>query len=283
LATINKYKYTINGSTYTIDPINTINHSSDICDLLENIDIHNEKPLFILPALNSKLIAISISTRLLNIKVNKQSIENTGDIVWTWNSGLNTGIISNGSLAVNYDDGRLVKNGQVLDSLHADPLTKGNLYYLTIWAWDDNGKQILYSSPSMPFLIGTHLYNYDNYDFLGKDVSDDVSSLIFTTKTWRLDTAIDLQSNRSITDSFPIKSFSLQTQCQQSKGPSTTHLIYSDAFDSTGVHFIDNTAFTLDHHPVIKSQVNLLFVCPEKLIVQTAISNRPTELIYSLR
>ncbi|MBK9733262.1 MAG: hypothetical protein IPO83_18575 [Chitinophagaceae bacterium] len=74
---------------------------------------------------------------------NGNSIGNSEDMVWTWHTGMK----QDGKVGtVRFGDGRSVHNG-VIDYDSAPELLEFNkLYYLGIWAWDDGGTNLEFTS-----------------------------------------------------------------------------------------------------------------------------------------
>lgn len=83
-----------------------------------------------------------------NIDVKDSKIINKDKIIWAWHSGLGSG--KEGS--VSFYDGRKVLNGEVTNEL-PDKLKSKNYYIFGVWAWNNDGTQILYSSEVIYFYI----------------------------------------------------------------------------------------------------------------------------------
>lgn len=84
----------------------------------------------------------------------KNSINNTDDCVWLWNNAMGTG--SNGNIT--YDNGKsvdsIVDGNPVFESTLL-PLQPGTLYYLMLWAWNEDATKIIYSSKVIRLIIKT--------------------------------------------------------------------------------------------------------------------------------
>lgn len=84
-----------------------------------------------------------------NINVSNNNITNWNRAVWAWHSGMGTG--REGNLL--FLDGKRVVNGDIDYNNPPLALDTNNYYYLAVWAWDDKGISIKYSSPQIYFAI----------------------------------------------------------------------------------------------------------------------------------
>jgi hypothetical protein len=55
--------------------------------------------------------------------------------------------------SLQYSDGRHVINGNIDYANPPVPLDTMNYYFLAVWAWDNNGIKVQYSSPQTYFAI----------------------------------------------------------------------------------------------------------------------------------
>jgi hypothetical protein len=125
-------------------------------------------------------------------------IQNIEDIVWTWNSGMGTGNQSSGNTIVDFSDGKDVKGGQTLTSLTR--LEKNTTYFWAIWAWDDTGKDVAFSSLAIPFIVE------------GLPVLP-VKSIRQLEGKWILNSAINVQDGSNFTNDFPVHEFTGSIFC----------------------------------------------------------------------
>jgi len=95
---------------------------------------------------------------------------------------------------------------------------------------------------------------------------------------WILDTAVDLVSNSLITDTFPEKAFTLIFDCL---ALSNSPLTFEDASDTAVISVINSSTLFIPNHPIFKSNLQVEFVCPTRIMLITIINGRQVELIYS--
>ena len=107
-------------------------------------DTLNSLPVLAWDSIGLKLINVAIFTS--PIVVYNNEIINYEDIIWKWHSGMNFGKEG----YVQYLDGRDVTNGEIGDVV--TPLPEST-YYWGVWAWNSEGKRILYSSRALEFYV----------------------------------------------------------------------------------------------------------------------------------
>ncbi len=107
-------------------------------------DTLNSLPLFAWDSIGLKIINVAIFTS--PIVVSNNEIVNYEDIIWKWHSGMNFGKEG----YVQYLNGRDVINGEIGENV--TPLQEST-YYWGVWAWNSEGKKILYSSRALKFYV----------------------------------------------------------------------------------------------------------------------------------
>jgi hypothetical protein len=140
----NSYQIKIPGYTYFDSEGNSIFVRGDSSYLASYPDTLNSLPLLAWDSIGLKLIIVAIFTS--PIIVSNNEIVNFEDIIWEWHSGMNFGKEG----YVQYLDGRDVINGEIGESV--TPLHEST-YYWGVWAWNSNGKKILYSSRALEFYV----------------------------------------------------------------------------------------------------------------------------------
>lgn len=125
------YSYSDNTHTYFIK-----GDSAFLMDITDTISVN---PTFKWKAKNKKLIFTAVFDS--PIISNNNTILNAENMVWSWHSGLETGI--NGEVMLS--EGVQVMEGK-LTNMNATTLKAESFYYWGIWAWDDSGTRIKYSS-----------------------------------------------------------------------------------------------------------------------------------------
>jgi hypothetical protein len=91
----------------------------------------------------TELVMIGIFKKNISAQTVGPFINNDTDMIWTWHSGMPTGNKGN----VFYEDGRSVIDG-IID-YENDPAilpVSSSIYHLGIWAWNNEGTRIIYSS-----------------------------------------------------------------------------------------------------------------------------------------
>ena len=137
------YRDTVNQKMYRIkDDI-----SSNIPDTL------NSMPVFKWENVSSDLYTIVLSQS--PIQVSNGEV-NANDFIWQWHSGMNNEIIEDLNekeyLIVKYIQGKPVLNKKILYDTQPFPLESG-LYYWAVWAWNNAGSQVLFSSKLRMFIV----------------------------------------------------------------------------------------------------------------------------------
>jgi hypothetical protein len=111
-------------------------------------DTFDSKPLIKWDSIGVKIITAAIFTSPIVVEYN--SIKNSNDIIWEWNSGMKVGREG----IVKYTEGRnILKNGSLDYDYDPKPLNSGMLYYWAVWAWNPEGTKIYYSSRQMSFYV----------------------------------------------------------------------------------------------------------------------------------
>ncbi|MCF0075328.1 hypothetical protein LZD49_32925 [Dyadobacter sp. CY261] len=250
--------------------------TGDFCSFLKEVSLHSSVPKFIVPVLPSKLVAICISTSLLKIRLDNKSVENVNDIVWTWNSGLKSGTISGGKLIVDYSEGKMVKDGVVGMSSKAEPLSSGGFYFFSMWSWDDQGKEIEYSSANIPFIVEKRFFKFPSLSFL----IGNLAGTRYPFGSWKLQAATDAQSGLPITVtgvpnqlSFEFDSEACEAGSQEPYGYLEGNVFRSITFDGYNIDIQDSKLFV--------EKLEVLFVCESELQFRTVVRNLNVILTYS--
>ena len=84
-----------------------------------------------------------------SIDVSNNTIVNINDNIWAWHTGLGTGRDGD----VFFNDGYDVLEGTIDTSHLPTPLTSGESYYWAVWAWNEKGLDIKYSSEENYFTV----------------------------------------------------------------------------------------------------------------------------------
>jgi hypothetical protein len=104
-------------------------------------------PSFTWKATGQKLVFLAIFNDNIDIKDNR--IQNLNNIIWGWHSGFGRGREG----FVQFSDGRDFSNGKFLEGQAPTPLHSDSSYVWAVWAWDDEGLAIEYSSEEMFFTV----------------------------------------------------------------------------------------------------------------------------------
>jgi hypothetical protein len=104
-------------------------------------------PTFTWRATGRKYVYLAVFTK--NLVVSGGRIANTEDNIWAWHSGLGTGREGN----VSFSDGVDVRDGVLQIGKPPTPLTSGNGYLWAVWAWQDDGTEIVASTKEMYFVV----------------------------------------------------------------------------------------------------------------------------------
>lgn len=140
----NSFQIKIPSYTYFDGEGNSIFVRGDSSYLASYPDTLNSLPLLAWDSVGLKLINVAIFTS--PIVVSNNEIVNFNDIIWEWHSGMNFGKEG----YVQYLDGRDVINGEIGEKV--TPLEEST-YYWGVWAWNSNGRKILYSSRALEFYV----------------------------------------------------------------------------------------------------------------------------------
>lgn len=134
------YEITVPPYDYMTDNSDTIHVLGDSSYYMNIPDTVNPTPVLAWKSVNLQMNLTAIFSN--PILVTNSSIVNTDDIVWLWHSGFHTG--TNGQL--DFQDGRNIRNGNIHDTIPAEPLLVDSTYYWGTWYWNNEGIQIWYSS-----------------------------------------------------------------------------------------------------------------------------------------
>jgi hypothetical protein len=179
--------------------IEKIGNSNSCCYFAEVVDRYPIEPVYKWSVIPSNLTAIAVFENVVQLSIDGKRIQNVDDIVWTWNSGMGTGSQVGGNVVIHHKDGRDVSNGQILSTV--TKLDTNKLYYWGIWAWDDNGVNVTYSSRAIPFVV----------ESIPKI---QVKSIRQLEGSWKLQKAIDEQLGTDFTNNFPIQRFTGTVFCE---------------------------------------------------------------------
>lgn len=109
--------------------------------------IATNEPSFTWSPTGSSYVFLGVFNRPISIQNN--GIANITDLVWVWHSGLGHG--REGDLT--FQDGVASVNGNFSSSGTPQPLVRGKTYWWAVWAWDNAGVKILYSSEEYHFTV----------------------------------------------------------------------------------------------------------------------------------
>ena len=109
--------------------------------------LNNNEPSFSWEMGKSNLVALGVFDNRVEVK--NKAIVNVNNLMYYWDSGMGRGRIG----SVKFSDGRSIVNGEFEKAIDPLPLEGGQTYRWAIWAWDDSGKYITYSSPEGYFTI----------------------------------------------------------------------------------------------------------------------------------
>ena len=150
------YQYYDGNSFHNIKGDESLNDIVDVescCDLLAHIDYARDEPFleWSVP-INYELMAAAIFDKQIKLTKDGLRIQNTDDIVWTWNSGLDSGSFDGGKMQIKYSYGKMVHSGEIADG-PVVPLVSGKIYSWFVWAWNANGTKVIASSREIPFIV----------------------------------------------------------------------------------------------------------------------------------
>ncbi len=111
------------------------------------LDTLPSTPVFKWDTVNVSLIYVGVFD--VPIHTENGSITNSNDLIWAWHSGMLRG--KNG--LVQYIDGKTVKSDGSYSDSDPAPLISGNTYYWGVWAWNNSGTQIWFSSRLLKFYV----------------------------------------------------------------------------------------------------------------------------------
>jgi hypothetical protein len=185
------------GGDATLDSVCSL--KSDCCNALRVIDKLSTSPELRWPSISNSLIVAAIFMEPVELFSNGQSIRNTNSIVWAWDSGMETGSQSGGVTYINYNDGRKVVDSKVTQ-LPPEPLEIGRMYTWCVWAWNDEGTQIVKSSAAIPFIAEGLSLNKSDIGLINGD--------------WQLTTAVRKIDSQNITSTFPLAHISINLTCE---------------------------------------------------------------------
>ncbi len=113
------------------------------------VDTLNSEPSFRWDSLDISLVTVAIFNQPINVY--KGAIVNTGNLIWQWHSGMESGKEGN----IQYSDGRnvLYNDEASIDYFHpARPLDEGH-YFWAVWGWNRSGVKVWYSSRQLEFYV----------------------------------------------------------------------------------------------------------------------------------
>ena len=134
---------------YALTPGDTVLVRGDLSFNSATVDTVPPTPVLSWDSVKSNIVCAAIFVN--SIQTNDQTITNdTLDIVWIWHSGLSGG--ENG--LVKFEQGvRQINTSQPESLLRAPPLNNGQTYYWAVWAWDNSGITIKFSSRQLKFTV----------------------------------------------------------------------------------------------------------------------------------
>lgn len=145
----NSYEITVPPFSYSLIPGDSVYVRGDLSFDSEIIDTVPSTPVLAWDSTNSNIICAAIFKDKILVE-NNSIINDTSDIVWIWHSGLSKG--SNG--LVRFEDGIRKMNITQDDTLqNPDTLIKGQIYYWGVWAWNNSGIKINFSSRELRFIV----------------------------------------------------------------------------------------------------------------------------------
>jgi hypothetical protein len=120
-----------------------LSFNSDIIDTVPSTPVLSWEPV------ESEIVCAAIFKE--SIQSDNHLITNdTSDIVWIWHSGLSAG--KNG--LVKFEQGvSEIDPVKPESDLRAEPLNQGQIYYWAVWAWDNSGIEINFSSRELKFVV----------------------------------------------------------------------------------------------------------------------------------
>jgi hypothetical protein len=134
---------------YALTPGDTVYVRGDLSFNSATVDTVPPTPVLSWDSVKSNIVCAAIFAN--SIQSDDQTITNdTSDIVWIWHTGLSGG--ENG--LVKFEQGvRQINTSQPESLLRAAPLNQGQTYYWAVWAWDNSGITIKFSSRQLKFTV----------------------------------------------------------------------------------------------------------------------------------
>ncbi len=134
---------------YALTQGDTVLVRGDLSFSSATVDTVPPTPVLSWDSVKSNIICAAIFIN--SIQTDDKTITNdTSDIVWIWHSGLSGG--ENG--LVKFEQGVSQINPDKPESLlRAPPLNNGQTYYWAVWAWDNSGIKINFSSRQLKFTV----------------------------------------------------------------------------------------------------------------------------------
>ena len=255
--------------------INNLLEANGCCELLQHIDKYPSEPIFEWENLQSNLVAAAIFNDRIRVSLDGGRIQNTEDIIWTWNSGMGTGSQSSGKTLIEYKDGKDVAGGQTLTT--ATPLEARKVYFWAVWAWNENGTAINFSSRAIPFLV-VPLARFDVVSF--DQLNGFALDLKNTAVNWVLISA-KLTNGTDQTSTFPVQEFRFIADCNKNEQrPELSYVTFPG--EEEGVIFEDPILFSegLDIGGVLFS--NFVMPCDEQLNGRAAVGGQVYDVLYQL-
>ncbi|UCH15360.1 MAG: hypothetical protein JSV22_05180 [Bacteroidales bacterium] len=120
-----------------------ISFNSDIIDTVP------ATPTLSWEKVESEIVCAAIFKSRINVE-NNSIINDTSDIVWIWHSGLPGG--ENGLVEFGYGTKKYDPESPESDN-EPEPLEQGQVYYWAVWAWDNSGIEVKFSSRELRFVV----------------------------------------------------------------------------------------------------------------------------------
>lgn len=240
--------------------------NNNCCDITEILDRFPANPSFQWNSITSQLVAVAIFQTQVEISTNGNRIKNIEDIVWTWNSGMGGDTQSGGKTTVEFSSGRDVQEGEILDTI--TELNENQVYVWAVWAWNENGTAVSFSSRAIPFVV----------ENLPSIALTEPEQLTATNGIWTIVSATDINTNINVTQDFPIQIFTVDLNCDDTTG--NDNPIFS-TFPNNLMGTIDTIENKITFGTIDFS--NLFFPCDERLITRANYDNELLEVIYENR
>ncbi len=280
LIKIPPYQYTnlLGGVTHVLADSSITNLKSALsgahscCSLYEMLDKMNISPTLEWEDSGNSLVAASIFEGFIRLSNDGSKISNVDQIVWTWNSKLQTGQKSNGKYKIAFQDGRDVDTGgKILET--TTPLLKGKAYTWMVWAWNEQGTEIVASSRGIPFIVGT------------LQLTETLRDPRQLAKEYQLVSAIQ-QPGSQVIDSFPIQIILLNSfSCGP---PFEIDLTFIVPFNDPTLNqvkgklsFYPESAFVLENSLGIADPDSIKINCDKTLQIFTTFQGNKTQLTFS--